>query len=263
MNALESLDTSRTVGSVALRWRDGARGPGACAAAARRARTVFRILASAEAVGVSWASAGDGSGVRQGSRAVRQDHRHLPGRQAPRRQHARRRRTDHRRDVGCRARRRSRQRLVRCRGRGVTRHPCAGLQRAEQHSAARWHRLHLGARRTSLPSPGSHAGRTDGRRRRPAVGRRGGRSAAARRTVPRSRCRRRPTSIADRPPRPSTRSARCPRTSSATSSSTPAIWSRTGRSRGAARPMCSSNWSSRRSSPTSSARTWASPVGWR
>ena len=52
---LESLDTSRSVGSVAL---DGVtvteervlRG------AARRARTVFRILASAEAVGVNWAA---------------------------------------------------------------------------------------------------------------------------------------------------------------------------------------------------------------
>ena len=55
VNALDSLDTSRSVGTVAL---DGVavtedtvlRG------AARRARTVFRILASAEAVGVSWAA---------------------------------------------------------------------------------------------------------------------------------------------------------------------------------------------------------------
>jgi alkylation response protein AidB-like acyl-CoA dehydrogenase len=55
ISPLESLDTSRSVGSVAL---DGVtvteerllRG------AARRARTVFRILASAEAVGVNWAA---------------------------------------------------------------------------------------------------------------------------------------------------------------------------------------------------------------
>ena len=54
ITALDSLDTTRTVGSVALRdvtvTEDRVlRG------AARRARTVFRILASAEAVGVSWA----------------------------------------------------------------------------------------------------------------------------------------------------------------------------------------------------------------
>ena len=38
------------------------------------------------------------------------------------------------------------------------------------------------------------------------------------------------------------RCAPCPRTSSATSSSTPATWCRTGRSRGAAPRMCSSSW---------------------
>ncbi|MEO3759014.1 acyl-CoA dehydrogenase [Mycobacterium sp. B14F4] len=55
VTALESMDTTRSIGSVALRGVAVAddhllRG------AARKARTVFRILASAEAVGVSWAA---------------------------------------------------------------------------------------------------------------------------------------------------------------------------------------------------------------
>ena len=55
VNALESLDTSRSVGSVAL---DGVTVPEdrVLHGGGRRARTVFRILASAEAVGVSWAA---------------------------------------------------------------------------------------------------------------------------------------------------------------------------------------------------------------
>ncbi|MDT5105982.1 MAG: hypothetical protein QOI25_3495 [Mycobacterium sp.] len=55
VTALSSLDTTRSIGSVALRNVTVAeervlRGAG------RRARTVFRILASAEAVGISWAT---------------------------------------------------------------------------------------------------------------------------------------------------------------------------------------------------------------
>ena len=52
---LKSLDTTRSVGSVALR---GVAIPEdrVLRGAARKARTVFRILASAEAVGVSWAT---------------------------------------------------------------------------------------------------------------------------------------------------------------------------------------------------------------
>ncbi|MDT5325684.1 MAG: hypothetical protein QOF25_2836, partial [Mycobacterium sp.] len=55
VTALSSLDTTRSIGSVALRNVAVAeervlRGAG------RRARTVFRILASAEAVGISWAT---------------------------------------------------------------------------------------------------------------------------------------------------------------------------------------------------------------
>jgi len=55
VTALESLDTTRSVGSVALRGVtvDEDR---VLRGAARKARTVFRILASAEAVGVSWAA---------------------------------------------------------------------------------------------------------------------------------------------------------------------------------------------------------------
>jgi alkylation response protein AidB-like acyl-CoA dehydrogenase len=55
ITALDSLDTTRSVGSVALRGVtvDQDR---VLRGAARKARTVFRILASAEAVGVSWAA---------------------------------------------------------------------------------------------------------------------------------------------------------------------------------------------------------------
>lgn len=55
VTALEAMDTSRSLGSVALR---GVTVPEewVLRGAARNARTVFRILASAEAVGVSWAS---------------------------------------------------------------------------------------------------------------------------------------------------------------------------------------------------------------
>ena len=176
--------------------RDGAPRTGCCAARRARARTVFRILAVRRGGRRQLGQPGDGRRVRQGARAVRPDDRHLPGGQAPRRQHARRRRADHRGHLGCRPRRRSGQRMVRRRGRRVARHPHAGFQRAEQHSAARRYRVHLGARRTPLPAPGPHAGGADGRRRRPTARRRRGRSAAVRRTARRSRCRPRPRSTA-------------------------------------------------------------------
>ena len=52
---LESMDTTRSVGSVALRGVTATEDR-VLRGAARKARTVFRILASAEAVGVSWAT---------------------------------------------------------------------------------------------------------------------------------------------------------------------------------------------------------------
>ena len=52
---LASMDTTRSVGSVALRGVAVAQDR-VLRGAARKARTVFRILASAEAVGVSWAT---------------------------------------------------------------------------------------------------------------------------------------------------------------------------------------------------------------
>jgi alkylation response protein AidB-like acyl-CoA dehydrogenase len=55
ITALESLDTTRSVGSVALRGASVTEDR-VLRGAARKARTVFRILASAEAVGVSWAA---------------------------------------------------------------------------------------------------------------------------------------------------------------------------------------------------------------
>ena len=136
---LDSLDTTRSVGSVALRavtvdqdrvlarrrtqGTDGVPDPGV-------GRSGWRQLGGA----------GHGRRIRQGARAVRQDHRHLPGRQAPRRQHVRQCRGDHRGGLGRGPRRRSGQRVVPRRGRGRPRDPHSGLQRAEQHSAARRHR---------------------------------------------------------------------------------------------------------------------------
>ena len=55
VTALDSLDTTRSVGSVALRGV-AVEEDRVLRGAARKARTVFRILASAEAVGVSWAA---------------------------------------------------------------------------------------------------------------------------------------------------------------------------------------------------------------
>jgi alkylation response protein AidB-like acyl-CoA dehydrogenase len=55
ITALDSLDTTRSVGSVALRGAT-VEGDRVLRGAARKALTVFRILASAEAVGVSWAA---------------------------------------------------------------------------------------------------------------------------------------------------------------------------------------------------------------
>ena len=55
VTTFESLDTTRSIGSVALRGVTLTEGR-VLRGAARRARTVFRTLASAEAVGVSWAS---------------------------------------------------------------------------------------------------------------------------------------------------------------------------------------------------------------
>src|SRR6476646_7104971 len=52
---LKSLDTTRSIGSVALRGV-AVEEDRVLRGAARKARTVFRILASAEAVGVSWAA---------------------------------------------------------------------------------------------------------------------------------------------------------------------------------------------------------------
>ncbi|MDA2892464.1 acyl-CoA dehydrogenase [Mycolicibacterium sp. BiH015] len=55
VTALESLDTTRSIGSVAL-TSVSIPADRLLRGAARSARTVFRILASAEAVGVSWAA---------------------------------------------------------------------------------------------------------------------------------------------------------------------------------------------------------------
>jgi alkylation response protein AidB-like acyl-CoA dehydrogenase len=55
VTALKGLDTTRTIGAVGLSGVEASEDR-VLRGAARRARTVFRILAAAEAVGVSWAS---------------------------------------------------------------------------------------------------------------------------------------------------------------------------------------------------------------
>jgi 3-oxochol-4-en-24-oyl-CoA dehydrogenase len=55
VTALPSLDTTRSVGSVSMRGAEIA-ADRVLRGAARHARTVFRILAAAESVGISWAS---------------------------------------------------------------------------------------------------------------------------------------------------------------------------------------------------------------
>ena len=113
-----------------------------------------------------------GERVRQGARAVRPPDRHLPGGEAPLRQHAGGGRTGHGGRLGRRPRRRRRRRPVQLHG-GDGRDPGrAGRdpERAAQHPGARRHRLHLGARRPPVPAPGrghrgDHRRRGGGRRR--------------------------------------------------------------------------------------------------
>src|SRR5947199_368757 len=91
-------------------------------------------------------------GVREDPDRLRQAHRHLPGRQAPRRRHARRRREREvahvLRRVGGR-RERARGRAGRLDGPGV-RHRRVPEGRRRRHPAPRRHRLHVGARPAPL-----------------------------------------------------------------------------------------------------------------
>ncbi len=271
ITALTSLDTTRSVGSVALRGVTIAEDR-VLRGAARKARTVFRILASAEAVGVSWATlemAVEYAKVRE------QFGRTIGTFQA------------------------------------VKHHAANMLVNAEETTAATWDAARaddLDSAWFAAAVAASHAIRTQIfnsqnniqlhggigftwehdahlylRRARTLAalmaGKRRSRcstswrvSAAARRTAPRSPCPPRPSSTGTRPARPSPHFAACPPTSSVTSSSTPATWCRTGPSRGAAPRTCSSSWSSRRSSVggrserpgnqnRSSGPTWGSPDG--
>ena len=91
-----NLDPTRRAARVTL---DGAAAeviPGARQVLVDLARTIL----SAEATGIALRVHAAGQRVREGPRAVRSGHRHLPGRQAPLRQHAGRDRAGHRRRVG-------------------------------------------------------------------------------------------------------------------------------------------------------------------
>ena len=98
-------------------------------------------------------------GLCQGAAAVRAHHRHFPSGEAPLREHAGGRRVGGRRGVGCLAR--GSRGLIRGRnpvpagGRGGGRPgvPRLCAQRGAEHSGARRHRFHLGARRASASAP--------------------------------------------------------------------------------------------------------------
>ncbi len=144
ITALDSLDTTRSVGSVALRGVTVAEDR---VLRGRRTQGPHGVPDPGVGRGGRRQLGGPGHGrrVRQGARAVRPDHRHLPGRQTPCRQHAGERRGDHRGHLGRGARRRPGQCVVPRRGGRRARHPHAGLQRAVQHSAARRHRATPGS----------------------------------------------------------------------------------------------------------------------
>ena len=135
--------------------------------------------------------------------------RHVPGGQAPLRQHARRHRAGDRGGVGRRPRRRPRRRPVRAtprRSAATLAGPGRRPVRQPQHPGARRHRLHVGARRPPLPAPGHGAARrcsTPTTRPRDVTDltRRGRRPRASRRPAARgrgrsaTRCARSPTRI--------------------------------------------------------------------
>ena len=138
----------------------------------------------------------DGCRVREAAPPVRPADRHVPGRQAPLRQHARGHRAGHRRRVGRRPGRREGWRSA-APHRGDRRHArgAGGRPRRQpEHPGPRRHRVHLRARRPPLPAPGHgdrglprpRAGR-EGRHRPDPAGRRADqvrRAAAGGRGVP-------------------------------------------------------------------------------
>ncbi len=153
----DALDTTRNIGTVALRdvSVDADR---VLHGAARGARTVFWILAAAEAVGVSWAAlemARDYAKVRE------QFGRTIGTFQAVKhhaREHVGQCGGGDGGGVGRGPQRRFGQCVVRRRGGSGASDPRADLQRGVQHSAARGCRVHLGARRAPVPAPGAHIG---------------------------------------------------------------------------------------------------------
>ena len=109
-----------------------------------------------------------GRRLLQGAPAVRPADRHVPGRQAPLRQHGRGHRAGDGRRVGRRPRRRRwwRPVLVRRGGRRLARRARRRPLRQPRHAGARRHRLHVGARLPHLPAPGDRDRRRPRRRRR-------------------------------------------------------------------------------------------------
>ena len=98
-----NLDPTRRTGPRHPRRR--ARRP-CCPARAGSLVDLARVILAAEAVGIARECTEHGRRLRQGARAVRPPDRHVPGGQAPLRQHARGHRAGHQRGVGRRPGRR-------------------------------------------------------------------------------------------------------------------------------------------------------------
>ena len=251
VTALEALDTTRSVGSVALRGVTVTEDR-VLRGAARRARTVFRILASAEAVGVSWASLEMAVEYAK----VREQFGRTIGTFQAVKHHAANMLVDAEQTTAAvwdaaraddldsawfaaavaashaiRAQIFNAQNNIQLHG---------GIGFTWEHDA----HLYLRRARTLAALMGDGAD--------PLLdvveGQRSGQAHGASFTLPAEADEYRASGRRGR----RAGAVHCPRTSSATSSSTPDIWCRTGRSRGAGRPTCSSSWSSRKSSPTSS-----------
>ncbi len=160
VTALEPLDTSRSVGSVALRAVTVTEDR-VLRGAARRARTVFRILASAEAVGVAWASLEMAVEYAK----VREQFGRTIGTFQAVKHHAANMLVDAEQTTA------AVWDAARADDLDSAWFPAAvaasardqgtGIELTEQHSAARRHRVHLGTRRAPLSASGPHARRAD------------------------------------------------------------------------------------------------------
>jgi 3-oxochol-4-en-24-oyl-CoA dehydrogenase len=160
VSALPGLDTTRSIGSVALRGVsvDEHR---VLRGAARRALTVFRMLSAAEAVGVSWACLEMAVEYAK----VREQFGRTIGTFQAVKHHAANMLVNAEETTAAAWDAARADNLdsawFAAAGRRVARCAYPSFQCAEQHSAAWRRRLHLGTRRSPVPAPSPHAGDVD------------------------------------------------------------------------------------------------------